>query len=232
MTSARALLVAVVALAGGCGQRDDGGAREPPASRPLPAAATPSDRGGAASAGGPGSQIIVAGSGSVDRAAAGAAAEEPGGGGGADRADADRAALLARCDRLVKHVVELTQAQVPRGPGRDQTLAQTDGLRELCVSLGVRAGDYEACVLGARTLDQVLVCDPIGDRGAAEILAQAHELAGRKDLLEQAERMIGDAGGIPEGPEGAAAPAADQPDERDLPKEHFLPELPPPSKAR
>ncbi len=223
MISSRwASLVLVAALGLGCSQRDPDARHSQATTRPLETAPEAGDRGGSG-AGATGSQIIVAGSGRTGRAAAGAAAEEPSHGGGRSASDAELAAQRARCDKLVEHLVDLTRGQLPTGAARDKLEAQNDALRQMCMSMGIHAGEYSDCVMRARDLDAVLACNPVGDR-AAGAFAAARDLVGRKDLLDKAEKMIGDQGGEASGPEGAASPAGggDRDESGDLSKEHFL----------
>lgn len=92
---------------------------------------------------------------------------------------ADDADHAADCDRLARHLIDLTEARLPARAGReaiDKLRAQADPVQALCARGGALSPDYHRCVLASRTLDEALLCNPAGDDGAAAF-EQARQLS-------------------------------------------------------
>lgn len=85
------------------------------------------------------------------------------------------------CERVVDHIYEVMRQQAPARPSTEAREREADdraALARMCPPRATAA--YEACVLGQRTIDGILRCDPIS--GATEGKAHA--------LIEQARERV------------------------------------------
>jgi hypothetical protein len=189
------MLAALLVLVMACGKSEQAPNRNREDVRPIPAARSAGEVGSGSASGS--SQVIIASSSQGrGQAGAGSKAADSRGGGGVDLAAESRAQTRARCDRLVEHIMGLTRTQLPKGEAREKLDGQGEPLREMCMDSSLLAGGYERCVMRAKTLNEVLTCNPVGDERAAKAVAVARKVAARKDLLDKAEREIERDGGV------------------------------------
>lgn len=167
MTARVAIVLALLAACGGSSEPASVGA--PPASDPE--ASQPAPR--AMETAAPAPAIAIAGtSPTTGRATDDVAVTPP-------VPAADDADHAADCDRLARHLIDLTEARLPARAGReaiDKLRAQADPVQALCSRGRALSPDYHRCVLASRTLDEALLCNPAGDDGAAAF-EQARQLS-------------------------------------------------------